>query len=142
MNINFQDISDHLSIYGYTVTEEDSNLIKHLEKKVVNFILQFCNIRKLPVELQHPAIEMICGDFLYIKKMNGELVDSLGNPIGGETERGETSVKVGNVTVNFESSNQYNNSSSAAALLEEEIEEMRNRKKWKKLLSKYRVLKW
>lgn len=115
-------------------------MLEHLAKSVTDFIREFCNIKTIPAELKHPAIEMICGDFLYFKKLSGGLVGADGEPLY-ESDRGETSVKVGNITVNFESSNSYTGLSDEAQF-DNEIAEMRDRRRWKKLLMKYRKIKW
>lgn len=66
-------IAERLASFGYTVTESDDALIEFCTDKVEQHIKNFCNIPEVPDELQGVAVDMICGEFLNMKYLTGQL---------------------------------------------------------------------
>lgn len=102
MKLDEQLISAHLKeFYGYE-PQNDDLLIKHLILQAETLIKNFCHLNTIPNGAVHPAIDYICGRFLLHKINTGTLVDEEGEPLY-EFNAPESSVKVGNVSVNYES---------------------------------------
>jgi hypothetical protein len=57
-----------LTAYGYTVTEADGALIDICIKKVTAYILNEINDTAIPDGLMPAAVDMVCGEFLEVKK--------------------------------------------------------------------------
>lgn len=66
-----------LTAYGYTVTEADIALIDICIGKVTAYILNEINQTAIPEGLMPAAVDMVCGEFLEVKKAFSP--DSLGS---------------------------------------------------------------
>lgn len=69
----------------------DDSLVAFLLKAEEQYILNFCNLTELPQELVNDLVERVAGLYLQIKK----------DMILGDTSDVVTSIKEGDVTVNF-----------------------------------------
>lgn len=58
---------------GYVVTESDYDQIDFELQKTLNYVMNHCNITKIPEILDPRIIDKVCGDFLYYKKNSGSL---------------------------------------------------------------------
>ena len=58
---------------GYVVTESDYDQIDFELQKTLNYVMNYCNITKIPEILDPRIIDKVCGDFLYYKKNSGSL---------------------------------------------------------------------
>lgn len=89
-----ESVLQRLDSFKYKVTESDTWSICFAIQKVENRIKNFCNITSIPVGLTNTAVDMACGEFLYIKKQTGQLAIEdldLSNAIQQISE-GDTSV--------------------------------------------------
>ena len=89
-------IIERLVSFGFTANEEkDSWAISFLIDKVTSLIKNECNILEIPEELQKIAIDMVCGEFLQVKKSSGDIegfeVD-LNSIAIKQTQEGDTNV--------------------------------------------------
>lgn len=67
-------IMEKLNVLGYMFDEDkDGWAVAFLIDKVTNYIKNECNISKIPKELDFVAIDMVCGEFLQVKKASGQL---------------------------------------------------------------------
>jgi hypothetical protein len=79
---------------GYSYTETDYDLIDYSIEYVERYIKNFCNINEIPTSAEYIECDMICGEFLYLKKSTDQLTDyNLTENIG--------SVKLGDMSVSF-----------------------------------------
>ena len=69
------DIVTRLQSLGYMVTDADKWLIGYLIGKVANEIRNECNVDSIPKGLHQIAVDMVCGEFLMMKKGSGQLED-------------------------------------------------------------------
>jgi hypothetical protein len=69
------DVINRLGWMGYAVTEADEIGLTFAIYKVTNFIKNECNIHEIPDGLHEIAVDMICGEFLLVKKGSGQLAD-------------------------------------------------------------------
>lgn len=79
---------------GYKYTEKDYDLIDYSIEYVERYIKNFCNVNDIPTNAEYIACDMVCGEFLYLKKSTGQLTDY------NLTENVE-SVKLGDMSVSF-----------------------------------------
>lgn len=79
---------------GYNYTEKDNDLIAYSIEYVERYIKNFCNINEIPTTAEYIECDMVCGEFLYLKKSTGQLTDyNLTESVG--------SVKLGDMSVSF-----------------------------------------
>lgn len=69
-------IIDKLTSLGYKIDViADDFLITFILEKVSYEIKNNCNTSTIPQALEHTFIDMVCGEFLLIKKQSGKLLD-------------------------------------------------------------------
>lgn len=70
----YGDVTIRLLSFGYTVNpEKDDGYINILTEKVTNEIKNNTNQNAVPVGLYHVAVDMVCGEFLQLKLITGQL---------------------------------------------------------------------
>ena len=67
---------ERLSDFGYTATESDEHSLRYLLDKWTTYVMEFCNITSIPVQVEPKLIDKVCGEFLYYKKNSGQLGDT------------------------------------------------------------------
>ena len=84
-----------LETIGYKVEKEDIWEVSFCIKKVIAHIKNICNIEKIPEGLLNIAIDMVCGEFLYLKNQTGKLkIDDIDlNGVIEQITEGDVSVK-------------------------------------------------
>ncbi len=96
MLFNKESITERLKSFGYEVTEDDDWMLTFCMEKVTKTIMNYCNVSTIPEDLNPTAIDMVCGEFLRIKRQTGQL------QIGGLDFSGiVTSIKQGDTSVSF-----------------------------------------
>jgi len=73
MVLDFATVSVRLSMLGYTTGEADQPGIEYWIELVSKRIFQHCNIKRLSDDLIPIVVDMVCGEFLYMKKASGLL---------------------------------------------------------------------
>lgn len=77
MELDWIDIRAELPAYGYTPNEnEDKIMIRSCIDVVISKLKSFTNCPVLSEKLKPEAIKMVCGEFLYRKKITGQLYES------------------------------------------------------------------
>lgn len=105
MELDWIDIRAELPAYGYTPNEgTDRIMVRSCIDVVISRLKSFTNCPKLSEKLKPEAIKMVCGEFLYRKKITGQLYGSSsdGNAGGGlnfpgrvtQWSEGDTSVSL------------------------------------------------
>ncbi|MCX7715039.1 MAG: hypothetical protein N2171_04860 [Clostridia bacterium] len=69
----FDDVKARLESFGYTVTDNDTALINFCIEKVQHHINNQCNTDIVPDGIYKIAVDMVCGEFLFVKKSTGQL---------------------------------------------------------------------
>lgn len=99
--LNVVDVCTRLRTFGYDVIDEDVILVDYLCRKVEQDINIYCNTEEPPEELRFRATDAVCGEFLDQKLIKGEL------PNIDKVLRGVTSIKEGDVQVNYGGNQTY-----------------------------------
>jgi hypothetical protein len=93
--IELRDVTNRLGSLGYTFTiNTDTIVTEFCIAKVTEFITTFCNLSALPEQLKYHAIDMVCGEFLKVKKNSGQLNEKSGfdmTPVIKSITEGDTS---------------------------------------------------
>lgn len=67
------DVVKRLGQLGYPVTEQDYEQIEFELNKILNYVMNYCNITTIPEILDPRITDRVCSDFLYYKKNSGSL---------------------------------------------------------------------
>ena len=73
MVLVYDDIVKRLEALGYTVEAADDWAINYSIEKATNTIKNACNVAAVPEGLHYVAVDMVCGEFLQMKKGTGQL---------------------------------------------------------------------
>ncbi len=92
--INAESVAERLECFGVSTDEKDLTSIELIINGTEEYIMNYCNISSIPIELYNAAVDMCCGTFLRTKQSIGELevINSNGDV---------SSVKEGDVTLCF-----------------------------------------
>lgn len=71
--VALDDVVKRLCQLGYTVSENDYETIEFELNKVINYVMNYCNITVIPDILDPRITDRVCSDFLYYKKNSGSL---------------------------------------------------------------------
>lgn len=71
--VGMNNVVARLKQLGYVATENDYDQIDFELQKTINYVLNYCNITKIPEILDPRIVDRVCGDFLYYKKNSGSL---------------------------------------------------------------------
>ena len=67
------DVIERLKQLGYTPTDADNDGIDFELNKILNYVMNYCNITTIPDILNPRIIDRVCGEFLFYKKNSGSL---------------------------------------------------------------------
>jgi hypothetical protein len=87
-----QDIVNRLKQLGYTSTEDDNEHIEFELNKILNYVMNYCNITTIPEILDPRIIDRVCSDFLYLKKNSGSLDGFNYDAVIKQIKEGDTSI--------------------------------------------------
>ena len=121
-----QKIEQRLLSWGYTMEDFDFYAVEFLIDKTENYILNFCNIAKIPESLEQAEIDMICVEFLKGKALSGGL------DLSGIQMDSISSITEGDVTVSYSGGSKF--------VLSEYYESMK--KKFEEDLMPFRAMRW
>ena len=76
MKFDKEIIIKRLSTLGYMTTDSDEWLINFAMEKVILKIQNQCNVSSIPDALIADAIDMVCGEILFVLKQSGKLNES------------------------------------------------------------------
>ena len=88
-----EDIINRLKQLGYTVTEVDYDQIDFDLNKTISYVMNYCNITRIPDILDPRIIDRTCGDFLFYKKNSGSLEGFNYDAVIKEIKEGDTTIK-------------------------------------------------
>ena len=69
----YADIIKRLASLGYVFDSADDWVLNFIVDKVTNTIKNECNVIEIPDGLHQIAVDMVCGEFLMMKKGSGQL---------------------------------------------------------------------
>lgn len=67
------DVIKRLKMLGYVYDPSDDEQIEYELNKILNYVLNYCNITIIPEILDPRITDRVCSDFLYYKKNSGNL---------------------------------------------------------------------
>lgn len=73
MQFDIKSVIKRLESFGYVLKPNDEYTLGFVLEKTKLDILNFCNIKEMPLELEYVAVDMVCGEFLLEKKSTGAL---------------------------------------------------------------------
>ena len=86
-------VIERLKQLGYTPTEADNEHIDFELNKILNYVMNYCNITTIP-EILYPRItDRVCSEFLFYKKNSGSLDGFNYDTVIKEIKEGDTTVK-------------------------------------------------
>lgn len=71
--VGVDNVVERLEQLGYKSTETDLAQIDFELKKIIDYVLNFCNITTIPDILNNRIIDRVCAEFLFYKKNSGSL---------------------------------------------------------------------
>lgn len=91
--VDRQNVIERLKQLGYVVKETDYEHIDFELTKILNYVMNYCNITTIPDILDPRIVDRICGDFLYYKKNSGSLDGFNYDAVIKEIKEGDTTIK-------------------------------------------------
>ena len=67
------DVIERLKQLGYTPTDADNDGIDFELNKMLNYVMNYCNITTVPEILDPRITDRVCSEFLFYKKNSGSL---------------------------------------------------------------------
>ena len=71
--ITKEQVIDRLGHFGYTVTEEQHDMVEFEMNKTINYVFNYCNITEIPQIIELRLIDRICAYILFNLKNAGKL---------------------------------------------------------------------
>ena len=68
-----EDVIKRLKQLGYTAVSADNDQIEFELNKMLNYVMNYCNITIIPEILYPRIIDRVCSEFLFYKKNSGSL---------------------------------------------------------------------
>jgi hypothetical protein len=87
-----EEIRKRLAMLGYTYNAKDEAMIEFCTGKVEEHIKAVTACAPIPGGLTHTAIDMVCGEFLRLKKSVGQLTEFTFEQVASNVKLGDTSV--------------------------------------------------
>lgn len=142
MKLDVETVAAHLDIlFGYKATSDgDLRRIKHLVEDTKDFIKAYCHRNDIPQEIVHNVLDKIVGDFIYLKKSQGDLTDGDGNAFI-DFDKSISSVTVGDVSVSLGGDSEAGGLSPEAQF-DNLIDHLRNQNRFLGILNSVRKVKW
>jgi|LSQX01.3.fsa_nt_gb hypothetical protein len=97
----YEDVIKRLQSLGYTVVDGDRYAIEFAIQRVTWTIRNECNVTEIPDGLHNIAVDMVCGEFLSMKKGSGQLLDF-------DVESAIKSIKEGDTQITYAVSDMKN----------------------------------
>ena len=87
-------VKERLNSLKVPITDNDDALLNFSVDKVTNFIKTQTNQQEIPAELNEIAIDMVIGEFLFLKKSMGQLdIETIDfSPFAKQVQDGDTNV--------------------------------------------------
>ena len=87
-----RDVVERLKHFGDDIKDDDMGRLEYELRKIQNYVLNYCNIPKIPEILDIRIIDRVCSDFLYYKKNAGLLEGFNYDAVIKQIKEGDTTV--------------------------------------------------
>lgn len=133
-------VKQALAGYGYRLLCRDELMVEEILKISRQHVLTYCNIEKVPEALEHVVVMLTVGEFLYRKKVSGQL--SEGQAEGAfEFSPEVTRYTVGEETTEWAGPSKYSAASPEAAF-DDMVATLRSLPTYELELQEFRRLPW
>ena len=88
-------VIDRLKQLGYTIGNEDYDIVDFELDTILNYVKNYCNITIIPDILDNRIIDRVCSAFLYNQKNAGKLEGFNYEIVIKELKEGDTTIKYG-----------------------------------------------
>lgn len=88
-----KNIINRLAQLGYIAKETDDEIIEFELEKILNYVMNYCNITEIPEILDPRIIDRVCGEFLFYQKDSGQLEGFDYDAVIKEIKEGDTTLK-------------------------------------------------
>ena len=123
--ITSKQVANKLKLLGYDIPDGESEILEILIDEVRDYILNYCNIKEVPAELNSCWVSLVCQKYLQNKLALGDMEGVENGNISSISE-GETSIS-------------YDNSNSSVARMQKLIDKLG---KVENQLIGFRKVKW
>lgn len=123
--ITSKQVANNLKLLGYNIPDGENEILEVLIDEVRDYILNYCNIKEVPTELNSCWATLVCQKYLQNKLALGDMEGVENGNISSISE-GETSIS-------------YDNSNSSVARMQKLIDKLG---KVENQLVSYRKVKW
>ena len=86
-------VIDRLKQLGYATTDEDFDTVEFELNKILNYVMNYCNITEIPDILDPRIIDRVCSDFLYYKKNSVSLAGFNYDAVIKQIKEGDTTIQ-------------------------------------------------
>lgn len=90
--VTVRQVKQRLEQLGYTPVASDDDMLEFELTRILNYVLNFCNITEIPDILDYRIIDRVCADFLYYKKNSGSLEGFNYDTVIKSVKEGDTTV--------------------------------------------------
>lgn len=90
--VTVSQVKQRLEQLGYTPVASDNDMLEFELTRILNYVLNFCNITEIPEILDYRIIDRVCADFLYYKKNSGSLEGFNYDTVIKSVKEGDTTV--------------------------------------------------
>ena len=90
--VSVSKVKQRLEQLGYTPVASDDDMLEFELTRILNYVLNFCNITEIPEILDYRIIDRVCADFLYYKKNSGSLEGFNYDTVIKSVKEGDTTV--------------------------------------------------
>ena len=91
--MDITEIKTRLKSFGYEFVDGDEIAIEYAEGKAIQYIKHFCNISEIPECLDYVLMDIICGEFLQLKRNTGQLTSIQTDATVKSIQDGDTRVE-------------------------------------------------
>ena len=88
-----ENVIKRLTQLGYVAKETEEEIIDFELEKILNYVMNYCNITEIPEILDPRIIDRVCGEFLFYQKDSGQLEGFDYDAVIKEIKEGDTTLK-------------------------------------------------
>lgn len=85
-------VIERLKQLGYEPSNDDLDQIEFELNKIINYVMNYCNITNIPEMLDPRITDRVCSEFLYYKKNSGSLNGFNYEAVIKQVKEGDTSI--------------------------------------------------
>lgn len=91
--VTIEMVVDRLAQLGYTAVDADTEHIDFELNKILNYVMNYCNITSIPEILDYRITDRVCSEFLNYKKNSGSLEGFNYDAVIKQIKEGDTTIQ-------------------------------------------------